>query len=111
MAEQARDYASPLAVWNQHQKENNPEGSLNMRDFEAPASGALLVSDHRTHMPEHFQVGDEVLMYGEEGELRDLLERCIRDPGASAQMAARARARVLAHNTYRHRVQEVLGAL
>jgi spore maturation protein CgeB len=111
MQQQAADYASHLAVWNQHQKENNPHGSLNMRDFEATAAGALLVSDHREHMHDHFDVGEEVLMYREEEELEGLLTRCLAEPERSRHMAARAGARCREHNTYRHRVQAILDAL
>jgi hypothetical protein len=111
MAGQAVDYASHLAVWNEHQKANNPDASLNMRDFEAPASGALLVSDHRGHMQDHFDVDSELLTYRDRGELGPLLERALRDEKDSAARAARAAARVRGENTYRHRAQEVLAAL
>lgn len=111
MLEQARDYASHLVVWNQHQTVNNPHGSLNMRDFEATASGALLVSDHRDLMAEHFDVGEDVMTYRDDDELESLLLESVADPERSDARARRAMQRVLAHETYRHRALSILDAL
>lgn len=108
---QARDYAAHTVVFNQHQAVNNPVSALNIRDFEAPASGALLLSDHRDDFALHYEPGTEILTYRDADELGGLLERCAAEPGWVAACAARGMRRVHTGHTYRHRVREILDLL
>jgi hypothetical protein len=67
---------------------------INMRGFEVPAAGGVLVSDDRPALRAAFDVGTEVLAFRRLDELPDLVGDVLRDRDRRDAIAAAARARV-----------------
>jgi spore maturation protein CgeB len=70
------------------------ENMLNMRSFEVPAAGGVLVSDDRPALRAAFDVGTEVLAFQGLDELPDLVGDVLRDRERRDAIAAAARVRV-----------------
>jgi len=104
-----RAYASAAIVLNDHWDDMRAQGIVSNRIFDALACGALVVSDHLPEIAERF--GDAVVTYRTPDELRAQVEALLADPQQRAERAARGRAEVLAHHTFRHRVDALLDAL
>ncbi|HEX5145647.1 MAG TPA: glycosyltransferase, partial [Conexibacter sp.] len=104
-----RAYASAAIVLNDHWDDMRAQGIVSNRVYDALACGALVVSDHLPELEERF--GDAVVTYRTPDELRALVRELLADPAQRAQRAAAGRARVLAHHTFRHRVDALLGAV
>ena len=77
----------------------------------APAAGAFVLTDFREQLAELFQVGEEVACYQEPGEIPELAQFYLRHPQVRERMTAKARQRVLAEHTYRHRVAVMLDTM
>ncbi len=89
----------------------NPVGdSVNPRTFEIAACGGFQLVDRRSLLPDLFGE-DEMATFEDLEKLRDGARRYLADPDARAEVAERARARVLAEHTYAHRMAEMLGFL
>ncbi len=67
---------------------------INMRGFEVPAAGGVLVSDDRPALRAAFDVGTEVLAFRRLDELPDLVGDVLRDRDRRDAIATAARARV-----------------
>jgi spore maturation protein CgeB len=78
--------------------------AVNQRVFDAPAAGGFVLTDFREQLAELFEVGEEVVCFGEPGEIPDLVRYYLKHPEVRKRMTGKARARVLAEHTYRHRV-------
>jgi len=87
------------------------KAAVNQRVFDAPAAGGFLLTDFREQLAELFEVGKEVACFGEPGEIPDLVRFYLRHPEVREKMTARARSRVLAEHTYRHRVAVMLDTM
>ena len=83
----------------------------NRRVFELAAIGAPQVVDSRHDLTKHFADPDEVLVFRSPGELRNLVERALRDPVWAERAAAAARARAMKEHTYMHRMERLLGVV
>ncbi len=81
---------------------------VNPRTFEVAACGAFQLVDKRALLPELF-AEDELATFGGKAELHAQIERYLRDPEARAEMAGKARARVLTDHTYAQRMRALLG--
>ncbi len=81
---------------------------VNMRVFEALASGALLITDPAIGLDDLFREGEHLLVYRSEEELHGLLEYYLEHHEERACIAAAGRAHVLAEHTYDHRLDEIL---
>ena len=73
---------------------------INMRGFEVPAAGGVLVSDDRPALRAAFDVGTEVLAFRRLDELPDLVGDVLRDRERRDAIAAAARARVEHHHSW-----------
>lgn len=80
---------------------------VNPRTFELAACGAFQLVDRRALMPELF-APDELAMFSDMDELLGLIDYYRAHPDIRNQLAARARARVLAEHTYTHRMRALL---
>ena len=85
--------------------------AVNQRIFDAPAAGGFVLTDFREQLAELFQVGEEVACYQEPGEIPELARFYLRQPRVREKMTAKARQRVLAEHTYRHRVGVMLDTM
>jgi hypothetical protein len=84
-------------------------GAHNMRTFEVPATGGLLLTGRSAEQQDFFPENESSLMFGSPSELRAAAERLLAGGVDTAQLRARARARVAQH-TYFNRAKEVLSA-
>ena len=80
------------------------KAAMNQRIFDAPAAGGFVLTDFREQLAELFGVGEEVACFREPGEIPELVRFYLKHPQVREKMAAKARQRVLAEHTYRHRV-------
>ena len=80
------------------------KAAVNQRIFDAPAAGGFVLTDFREQLAELFEVGKEVACFREPGEIPELVRFYLKHPQVREKMAAKARQRVLAEHTYRHRV-------
>lgn len=106
--EMAQTYSASRLVFNR-----SVANDLNMRVFEALASGSLLVMNDLADngQEELLHAGEHCVTYRDAAEL---IERCdfyLRHDGEREQIAAAGRARVLERHTYRHRMAHVLERL
>lgn len=106
-----KDCCQHAAIVNIHQIEHGSDSPMNMRVFEAPACGALLLCDEREELPQVFAAGDEVLTYASPQELKEKAQWAIDNPKDAAQMALRGHHRTLAEHTYRHRLESALAVI
>ncbi len=81
---------------------------VNMRVFEAMASGALLITDMADGLDELFQVGEELVVYADEVEAVALIARYLADDTARERIAQRGQQTVLNGHRYADRVQAIL---
>lgn len=79
------------------------------RVFEAAGAGACLITDAWEGIELFLEPGREVLLAHDGREVADHVRRL--EPGAAKGIGERARERVLAEHTYRHRAAEVERAL
>lgn len=85
---------------------------LNMRFFEALASGSLLLSNHTTGSGQDilFKDGKEYACYNYEN-LLEVVRHYLADENLREHIADQGRQRVLAAHTYRHRMDDLLNVL
>ena len=84
------------------------KAAVNQRVFDAPAAGGFVLTDFREQLAELFNVGEEVACFGEPGEIPDLVRFYLQHAEVREKMTVKARSRVLAEHTYRHRVAAIL---
>lgn len=88
-----------------------PDGDfVNPRTFEIAACGAFQLVDRRGLMDGLFEPG-ELETFGDLAELRDKIDRYMKDGDARFAIAAKGRARVLAEHSYRARMTELLATM
>ncbi len=80
----------------------------NMRLFECAAYGLPQVADYRPGLDRYFEADSEVVVCGSPEEMLQQCRGLLSDPTGRAQMASRARTRVLAEHTYGHRLARML---
>lgn len=86
---------------------------VNMRVFEAMAMGVPLLTNRNADVNGLFELfrDREHLIAYDDDNLVDLARKYVEDDAAREKIAASARAEVLAHHTYAHRVQELLAII
>lgn len=85
--------------------------AVNQRVFDVPAAGGFLLTDWRAELEELFEIDREVVCFKSLDELVDKA-RYYRDREQErARITQRARARVLACHTWKHRAERLLQAL
>jgi len=104
-----RAYSSAAIVLNDHWDDMREQGIVSNRIFDALACGALVVSDHLPEIQERF--GDAVATYTTPEDLCAQIDALLGDPAQRTERAARGRAEVLAHHTFRHRVDALLASI
>jgi len=81
---------------------------VNMRVFEAMASGALLVTDKADGLDELFTVGEDLVVYADEEEAVALITHYLADDGARKAIAQSGQEHVLRAHRYDDRIQAIL---
>jgi len=84
---------------------------LSIQCFAVPAAGSCLIAERTEEFPEAFDDGKEVLTFADAPELREHIERILRDPDAGRRIGEAGRRRCLAEHTHRHRVEQLMKIL
>ena len=105
--QQVKDYNSHIAVLNKHQAINHID-ALNMRTFEVPACGALLVNDFRKELPYMYELDKEVCVYRNTEELNEIINRLKTSPQDFEKIITAGYKRTLNEHSYLHRMKKVL---
>lgn len=107
-ADLRRVISSSLATLNLLRAQN--EGSHNMRTFEVPAMGGLMVTQRTPEQHGMFPEHRACLMFSSEGELRTLVEQLVRGQLDTSGIRADAFARSSEH-TYDRRARAIIAML
>jgi spore maturation protein CgeB len=81
------------------------------RCFGVPACGGFLLSDRRVHAKDAFAPGSEWADFADVDEAAAKITHFVAHFDAARAIAERAHARVLREHTYRHRAEQMLGAI
>lgn len=81
---------------------------VNMRVFEAMASGALLITDDAEGLEDLFVDGEHLVVYRDPEELPGLVRRFLDDEEARERIAAAGQREVLDRHTYAHRMSTLV---
>ncbi len=84
---------------------------VNMRVFEAMASGALLITDEADGLEELFIDGTDLIIYRSDDELVDCIRHYLQDDAAREQIARAGQEKVLTGHTYDHRLAVMLDVI
>lgn len=104
--EKARVFRSAVGVLNTlHPAE---EAGVNARFFEAAGSGAAVLAEFRTSVPELFNIGDELLVFHDFDELVDQANRLFGEGGLSARLGDAAARRAHRDHNYGRRLAIIL---
>ena len=99
----ARIYAQSKIVFNA--AVNN---DLNMRVFEAMASGALLITDRADGLEDLFTDGEHLAIYRNDDDAGELIAKYLGDDAARLRIARAGQALVLSKHTYAKRCEKLL---
>jgi spore maturation protein CgeB len=80
----------------------------NMRTFEAPACGILLINDHLDGLSQFFEIGREIEVYHDVTELKEKIEYYLDRPAQRQELAAAGHARAHRDHTYEHRMRQMM---
>jgi spore maturation protein CgeB len=81
--------------------------AVNLRVFDVPAAGGLLLTDWREDLDLLFDVSREVLVFRSVPEMNDLIAHYERRPAQREQLIAAGRARVLRDHRLEQRMQQL----
>jgi spore maturation protein CgeB len=90
-----------------------PQGrtGLTQRIFDASACGSPVLTEWSPELETLFDPGDELLCFHNLEQAVEKKKCYLTDPKAARKVGEKARLRVLAHHTYRHRAARILQAL
>jgi spore maturation protein CgeB len=84
---------------------------LRLREFEAPMSGALYLTEDQPELHEYFEPGKEVLTYTNQHDLLDTVRYYLAHPEHSERIRAAGWRRARHEHTWQHRFRELFDAL
>lgn len=85
--------------------------SSSCRPFELAAAGCAIVANPYEGLERWFAPGEELLVVRSADEATEAYRALLTDEGLAPELGRRARERVLAEHTYRHRAAELLAAI
>jgi 2-polyprenyl-3-methyl-5-hydroxy-6-metoxy-1,4-benzoquinol methylase len=105
LEEMARTFSRSKIVFNRA-----IQSDLNMRVFEAMATGSLLVTDEApgSGLTDLFEDGKHLVLYRSEAELYERVAHYLRNDLEREGIAAAGRKEVLRRHTYEHRAREMI---
>lgn len=83
----------------------------NLRLYEAPGAGSLLLTDQKDNMPDILMPGKECITYRTIDECVDLAKYYLRNESVRAEIARAGHRRIQNEHTYFHRVDELLSVV
>lgn len=84
---------------------------VNQRIFDVPAGGGFLLTDRTTELEHYLVPHEEVACYCDAAEVKEKAKYYLSHEKERAQIAAKARKRILQEHTYTHRMEKVLKLL
>jgi spore maturation protein CgeB len=84
---------------------------LRLRDFEAPMSGALYLTEDQPELAEYFESGKELLTYTDPDDLLDKARYYLAHPEHSERIRHAGLLRARADHTWQQRFSELFRAL
>jgi hypothetical protein len=84
---------------------------LRLREFEAPMSGALYLTEDQPELAEYFEPGKEVLTYTDQADLLDKARYYLAHPEQSERIRHAGLERARRDHTWQHRFAELFAAL
>ncbi len=85
--------------------------AVNQRVFDAAACGAFMITDDQPDMDEFFERDAEAVCYGDMDEAQEQVAYYLKHSKVGAEIAGRARRRVLDEHTYVHRLKRMIRLL
>jgi spore maturation protein CgeB len=96
-----------LEVFDQHDPSKPVLQHLHLRDFEAPMSGAVYLTNYSDELAEFFEPDTEVLVWRDRHELLQKVQYYVEHPEAGDRIRAAGRKKALACHTYEHRYRSL----
>jgi len=84
---------------------------LRLREFEAPMSGALYLTEHQPELAEYFEPGTEVLTYADRDELLDKVRYFLGHQEQAERIRRAGAERARREHTWQHRFSQLFAAL
>jgi spore maturation protein CgeB len=84
---------------------------LRLRDFEAPMSGALFLTEQQDELAEYFAIGEEVLTYTNRDDLLATVRYYLAHPERAERIRRAGRRRAVSEHTWAHRFRDLFGVL
>ena len=81
---------------------------VNPRTFEVAACGAFQLVDRRRPLENHFDLDREIITFDSVPDLKEKIDHFTRHPEQCVAIAEKARQRVLAEHTFRHRMRTMI---
>lgn len=84
---------------------------LRLREFEAPMSGAMYLTEQQDELAEYFEIGTEMLCYHDRADLLEQVRFYLARPEAAERVRRAGYQRALREHTWQHRFRELFGHL
>ncbi|MCC6903558.1 MAG: glycosyltransferase family 1 protein, partial [Polyangiaceae bacterium] len=84
---------------------------LRLREFEAPMSGALYLTEKQDELAEYFRIGEEVLCYEDRDDLLEQARYYLAHPEQAERVRRAGYLRALREHTWQHRFLELFDVL
>jgi len=84
---------------------------VNQRVFDVPATGSFLLTDYRSQIEEHFEVGKEVICYMDKDEIGDLVSFYLKNDSARQKIVEKAYCRTCRDHTYKNRMDLMINKM
>jgi spore maturation protein CgeB len=85
--------------------------SVNPRTFEIAACGAFQLTDYRSELPEHYEIGSEICTYHSAGQLMGLIDYFLKHEEDRVRIAAKGFKRTFQNHTFPHRIRTLVEVL
>jgi spore maturation protein CgeB len=84
---------------------------LRLREFEAPMSGALYLTERQDELAEYFSLGQEVLAYTDKDDLLDQVRYYLAHPEQGERVRRNGYLRARRDHTWQHRFADLFQAV
>ncbi len=84
---------------------------VNPRTFEIAATNSIQIVDRRKYLPELFKENEEILVFSDINELKNIINDIIKNPSKYREVAERGYKRVINEHTYEHRIIEIFNKI
>jgi spore maturation protein CgeB len=109
--EAVKIYNSSDIVLDINQGNENQRFYVTPRVFEVPACGAFLLTEENPCLSTLYEVGNEIICYKDEKELRELIRYYLKHPEERKTIAQRGQLRAYHDHTYEKRIQDIFSII